>query len=139
VEGQPVIGEELVGRRGIAGSLPYADLPVEIGWHLLIPCAGRVSTSIQLFMRTVIASFILAFCMTTLVGARQANEAAKEISTNLRARIERSPRLPFRGVIFTAQPPKAGWESGAVSGVATAGKDMIMKYSGVTQLTRYSF
>jgi outer membrane protein assembly factor BamB len=76
-------------------------------------------------MRTVIASFILAFCMTTLVGAVQANEAGKEISTNLRARIERSPRLPFRGVIFAAQPPKAGWESGAVSGVATAEKDMI--------------
>ena len=37
---------------------------------------------------------------------------------NLRARIEASPRLPFHCEPFLAKPPEAGWQSGAVSGVA---------------------
>ncbi|MBW4028063.1 MAG: 6-bladed beta-propeller [Acidobacteria bacterium] len=36
----------------------------------------------------------------------------------IRARIEASPVLPFKGVPFAAQPLKPGWESGAVSGIA---------------------
>ena len=43
----------------------------------------------------------------------------------LRARIEASPMLPFKGVLFAARPLNGGWESGTVSGTAVDSKGMI--------------
>jgi sugar lactone lactonase YvrE len=53
---------------------------------------------------------------------RRAQEKAE---ANLRGRIEASPKLPFNGVHFAAQPPSIGWESGAVSWVAVDGRGSI--------------
>jgi sugar lactone lactonase YvrE len=55
------------------------------------------------------------------VGSHTQEKAASE----LRARIEASPVLPFKGVPFAARSLKAGWESGAVSGVAVDSKGSI--------------
>jgi len=52
-------------------------------------------------------------------------ETQEEAAAKLRARIEASPKLPFNGVHFAAQPPATGWESGAVSWVAVDGKGTI--------------
>jgi len=54
-------------------------------------------------------------------GVRSQEQAASELS----ARIEASPVLPFRGLHFTAQPLTSAWESGAVSGVAVDSKGTI--------------
>lgn len=48
-----------------------------------------------------------------------------EAAAGLRARINASPRLPFHGVRFAAQPPAIGWKSGAVSWVAVDGNGVI--------------
>jgi hypothetical protein len=45
-------------------------------------------------------------------------ETQERAASDLRARIESSPKLPFTSVHFAAQPPAVGWESGAVSGIA---------------------
>ena len=55
-------------------------------------------------------------------GGGQGQEQAKsELST----RIEASPALPFKGMLFAAQPLTSRWESGAVSGVAVDSKGTI--------------
>lgn len=46
-------------------------------------------------------------------------------TSELRARIEASPMLPFKGVLFAARPINGGWESGTVSGTAVDRKGMI--------------
>lgn len=46
------------------------------------------------------------------------NENLEKATIELRTRIEASPILPFKGVLFAAQLRKSGWESGAVSGMA---------------------
>jgi DNA-binding beta-propeller fold protein YncE len=55
------------------------------------------------------------------VGAQAQEHATSE----LRARIEASPVLPFKGKRLAAQPLSSSWESGAVSGVAVDSKGMI--------------
>lgn len=45
-------------------------------------------------------------------------ETLERAASDLRARIESSPKLPFTGVHFAAKPPAVGWESGAVSWIA---------------------
>jgi DNA-binding beta-propeller fold protein YncE len=65
-------------------------------------------------------------CLICLVfsarAPRQVNELDRETqeraASDLRARIESSPKLPFTSVHFAAKPPAVGWESGAVSGIA---------------------
>jgi DNA-binding beta-propeller fold protein YncE len=57
--------------------------------------------------------------------AQMDKEAQARAAADLRARIEASPLLPFRGVHFAAQPPGAGWESGFVSWVAVDRKGLI--------------
>ena len=65
-------------------------------------------------------------CIICLVfsarAPRQVNELDRETleraASDLRARIESSPKLPFTGVHFAAKPPAVGWESGAVSWIA---------------------
>ena len=52
-------------------------------------------------------------------------EAQAKAAADLRARIEASPKLPFKSVHFAAQPPVASWESGFVSWVAVDGKGVI--------------
>lgn len=46
-------------------------------------------------------------------------------TSDLRARIEASPELPFKGVPFAARPLNGGWESGPVSGTAVDSKGTI--------------
>ena len=46
-------------------------------------------------------------------------------TSELRARIEASPMLPFKGVLFAARPLDGDWESGTVSGTAVDVKGMI--------------
>jgi 6-bladed beta-propeller len=55
------------------------------------------------------------------VGSHTQAKATSE----LRARIEASPMLPFKGVLFAARPLNGGWESGTVSGTAVDSKGMI--------------
>jgi hypothetical protein len=55
------------------------------------------------------------------VGSHTQAKATPE----LRARIEASPMLPFKGVLFAARPLNGGWESGTVSGTAVDRKGMI--------------
>jgi hypothetical protein len=64
-------------------------------------------------------------CLICLVfsarAPRQVNEleeTQERAASDLRARIESSPKLPFTRVHFAAKPPAVGWESGAVSGIA---------------------
>jgi DNA-binding beta-propeller fold protein YncE len=52
-------------------------------------------------------------------------ETQERSTSELRARIEASPLLPFKGVYFAAQAPAIGWESGAISSVAVNGKGTI--------------
>jgi len=52
-------------------------------------------------------------------------EAQAKAAADLRARIEASPKLPFKSVHFAAQPPVASWESGFISWVAVDGKGVI--------------
>jgi DNA-binding beta-propeller fold protein YncE len=56
---------------------------------------------------------------------RAGRETQDSATAALRARIEASPMLPFKGVHFAAQPPASGWESGAVSWVAVDSKGTI--------------
>jgi sugar lactone lactonase YvrE len=56
---------------------------------------------------------------------RVSRETQETATAELRARIEASPILPFKGVHFAAQSPASGWESGAVSWVAVDGKGAI--------------
>jgi hypothetical protein len=55
------------------------------------------------------------------VGSHTQAKATSE----LRTRIEASPMLPFKGVLFAARPLNGGWESGTVSGTAVDSKGMI--------------
>jgi sugar lactone lactonase YvrE len=57
--------------------------------------------------------------------ARAGRETQDKATAELRARIEASPMLPFKGEHFAAQPPAVGWESGAVSWVAVDSKGTI--------------
>jgi hypothetical protein len=52
-------------------------------------------------------------------------EAQAKAAADLRARIEASPKLPFKGVYFAAQRPVPGWEAGFISWVAVDGKGVI--------------
>ena len=71
-------------------------------------------------------SLRMLVCLICLVfsarAPRQANELDRETqeraASDLRARIESSPKLPFTSVHFAAKPPAVGWESGAVSWIA---------------------
>lgn len=45
--------------------------------------------------------------------------------SSLRNKMETSPRLPFKGVLFAVQAPTAGWESGMVSWLAVGGQGTI--------------
>ena len=54
-----------------------------------------------------------------------ADSSDAQRAANLRARVEASPTLPFRGVTFEAQPLEPGWQPGAVSSVAINGKGEI--------------
>jgi len=57
--------------------------------------------------------------------AKVGGETQDTATAEMRARIQASPRLPFKGVRFLAQPPAIGWKSGAVSGVAVDSKGTI--------------
>src|ERR1700685_1593645 len=70
---------------------------------------------------------VSCLCVSLLaqnVGRVQKQTEAKS-AADLRARIEASPKLPFRGVPFTAQAPNVGWASGLVSWVAIDSKGLI--------------
>ena len=56
---------------------------------------------------------------------RARRETQEATTPELRARIEASPILPFKGVHFAARPPANGWESGAISWVAVNSKGTI--------------
>jgi hypothetical protein len=60
------------------------------------------------------------FCLPLLAqeAAPVDKDAQARAAADLRARIEASPKLPFHGVHFAAQPRGADWESGFVSWVA---------------------
>lgn len=61
----------------------------------------------------------LLWFATAHIGRNATYKAAdEEAATELRTRIEASPRLPFHGEHFAAKPPTSGWRSGAVSWVA---------------------
>jgi streptogramin lyase len=60
-----------------------------------------------------------------IVAASLAVSLCAQPASDLRARIEASPTLPFNGAHFAAHPPRAGWESGFVSWVAIDSKGLI--------------
>jgi streptogramin lyase len=63
------------------------------------------------------------------VQVARADRATHDTATAaLRARIEASPILPFKGVHLAAQPPVSGWESGVVSSVAVDRKGIIYEF-----------
>jgi sugar lactone lactonase YvrE len=70
------------------------------------------------------AAIIACLCCLTLC-AQTRQEIRAKAAADLHARIEASPKLPFTGVHFDAQAPRAGWESGFVSWVALDGKGNI--------------
>ena len=45
-------------------------------------------------------------------------DTQERAASDLRARIEASPKLPFTSVHFAAKPPAVGWDPGAVSSIA---------------------
>jgi sugar lactone lactonase YvrE len=61
----------------------------------------------------------------SLQALAQINAAASRQAADLRALVDASPLLPFRGLPCAAQPPASGWESGMVSWVAVDGKGII--------------
>ncbi len=70
----------------------------------------------------ILAAYCLlcsSVCVPAQVGQPGIHAAPAE-SSALRARIEASPKLPYRGVPLAAQPPTVGWQAGPVSGVAVA-------------------
>jgi outer membrane protein assembly factor BamB len=60
-----------------------------------------------------------------ILAASLALSVYAQPSSDLRARIEASPTLPFNGVHFVAHPPRTGWESGFVSWLAVDSKGLI--------------
>ena len=70
---------------------------------------------------------VSCLCVSLLAQnvGRVHKEAEAKSAADLRARIEASPKLPCRGVPFTAQAPNAGWASGLVSWVAIDSKGLI--------------
>lgn len=58
------------------------------------------------------------FALSTEEAIQSGGQIQEKASSELLARINASPVLPFRGVHFAVQPLTAGWESGAVSGAA---------------------
>jgi hypothetical protein len=77
-------------------------------------------------VRIVVGLVFLTLCTQSPGQANGAGgEAQEKAAAVLRARIEASPKLPFHGVLFAAQPPSAGWESGGVSWVAVDDKGTI--------------
>jgi hypothetical protein len=57
--------------------------------------------------------------------AKVDREARYAATAELRARVEASPILPYKGVHFAVRPSADGWESGAVSGVSVDSKGTI--------------
>jgi hypothetical protein len=74
-----------------------------------------------LFYIVSFAVFLQSPGQVTRVGGETHDTATIE----LRARIEASPKLAFKGIHFAAQPPASGWASGAVSWVAVDSKGNI--------------
>jgi hypothetical protein len=73
--------------------------------------------------RMLVCLVSLALFAQDPVQLDKAERAAQaRAAADLRARIEASPKLPFVGVHFAAQPPAVGWESGAISWVAVDGE-----------------
>ena len=72
---------------------------------------------------------IMACLICLPLFAQEAQQVDKEAeanaATDLRARIEASPQLPFEGMRFAIQAPAIGWESGAVSWIAVDGRGNI--------------
>jgi hypothetical protein len=74
----------------------------------------------------------ILFCLAWIALATQVsnpqkagnNNAVKDIR-DIRARIEASPLLPFKGVHFAANPPDSDWKSGTVSWVAIGSEGRI--------------
>jgi DNA-binding beta-propeller fold protein YncE len=71
-----------------------------------------------------VVSFAL-FVQSKGDASQVGRETQERATTELRARIEASPVLPFKGMHFAAQPPSIGWQSGAVSGIAVDSKETI--------------
>jgi hypothetical protein len=70
----------------------------------------------------------IVVCLVLLPAFAQTQSdagARDQAAADLRARIEASPKLPFEGAHFNAQPPAAGWESGMVSWIAIDPKGLI--------------
>lgn len=76
-------------------------------------------------LKIVTCLVLLAVSALTAWQVQEVDTHAAKAADELRAWIEESPKLPFAGVAFVAQPPTTGWQSGAVSGVAVDGKGNI--------------
>ena len=74
-----------------------------------------------LFYFVSFALFLQSPGQVTRVGGETQDTATIE----LRARIEASPKLAFKGMHFAARPPANGWASGAVSSAAVDSKGNI--------------
>jgi len=74
-----------------------------------------------LFYLVSFALFLQQPRQVTRVGGEKQDTTTVE----LRARIEATPMLAFKGMHFAAQPPANGWASGAVSSVAVDSKGTI--------------
>jgi hypothetical protein len=78
-------------------------------------------------------SLRMLVCLSCLVFSARAPRQVKELdrdtqeraASDLRARLEASPKLPCTSVHFAAKPPAVGWESGAVSSIALDRKGRI--------------
>jgi 6-bladed beta-propeller len=77
-------------------------------------------------LRALICFVSCSLFLPSTVGAMQEGSHTQEKATSeLRARIEASPMLPFKGVLFAARPLNGDWESGTVSGTAVDSKGTI--------------
>jgi hypothetical protein len=76
-------------------------------------------------LKIVSCLVLIALSALTAGQGEEVDTKAAKAAAELRARIEESPKLPFAGVAFAAQPTTIDWESGAVSWVAVDGRGNI--------------
>ena len=76
-------------------------------------------------LRSLVCLFCVVICLPFHAQTIQVGSPQEEQSAKWRARIEATPKLPFKGVPLVAQAPVPEWASGAVSWVATDGRGEI--------------
>jgi hypothetical protein len=113
----------LIARNHKAIKVPGASACVE---RLASSTNREIRECPTMSLRVLIYFVSFALFVQSKGDASQVGRKTQErATTELRARIEASPVLPFKGVHFAAQPPSIGWQSGAVSGIAVGSKETI--------------